>query len=257
MPYCGDGNVDMDEECDDGNDDPTDLCLPNCTKSNLLLWYKFDGDGNNSGMAPGLDGIVDNAVSYIAGQNGQAAQCSGAGPGVTIPDLKDLLVANPDLTMGIWVREETFEAWSFLLDIRGNGGGWETYHGASASGTFTSCASGTGGLSKCQSFSYDGGVWHHVAWRYAGTGTNPGEGAPIEFYLDGELAATLTNDTNDPIINDAVLQDGFLCAGFNGGTPNYQIDDFKIWGRTFGPKGQCEIVAGGTWDDMSMTCTLP
>ncbi|RMG95403.1 MAG: hypothetical protein D6705_13755 [Deltaproteobacteria bacterium] len=256
MPFCGDGNKDPNEECDDGNEDPTDLCPPNCTKSKLLVWYEFDGDGTNSGMAPGYDGMMDAAVSYIAGKHRQAAQCAGTGHGVTIQDLGSLLQANPDLTIGVWVREESLESWSYLLDFRGNGGGWKTYQGTTASATFTTCASGTGSFSACTSFDYMEGVWHHVAWRYAGTGTNSGEGAPLELYLDGELVKTLANDMDEALINGNLLQDGKLCAGANGGTPNYQLDDFKIWGRTFGPMGQCEVVAGGTWDANNMTCTL-
>jgi len=31
LPWCGDGIVDSDEECDDGNDDNTDSCTTDCT----------------------------------------------------------------------------------------------------------------------------------------------------------------------------------------------------------------------------------
>lgn len=46
-PFCGDGDLDQGEECDDGNDDDTDFCLASCKArqlSSLTLKWEFNAD---------------------------------------------------------------------------------------------------------------------------------------------------------------------------------------------------------------------
>jgi cysteine-rich repeat protein len=46
-PYCGDGDLNEGEECDDGNDDDTDFCLASCKArqlSSLTLKWEFNSD---------------------------------------------------------------------------------------------------------------------------------------------------------------------------------------------------------------------
>jgi cysteine-rich repeat protein len=53
-PFCGDGNLDPGEECDDGNDDDTDFCLSTCKvrpRSSLTVKWEFNRDA-----APGFTG---------------------------------------------------------------------------------------------------------------------------------------------------------------------------------------------------------
>ncbi len=259
MGYCGDGNVDPGEQCDDGNMDPTDLCLPDCTDSGLMLWHEFDGDGTNMGQTPGYDAVMDAAITYVAGKYGQGAQCAGEGPGVTIPNLRDLLVQHPNLTMSVWVYEDSYMPDSNVLDLRiGGGGGWKTYHGAGGRDHFTTCVSGTNSFAACgASFVSPTAVWVPLSWRYAGMGTQSGEGAPLEIYLDGVLVDMVTIDNNKPLVNESMKLDGTLCSVIPGNGANDIVDDFEVWGRTFGPAAHCRIVVGGVRDDMNMTCTAP
>jgi len=54
-PYCGDGNIDKWEECDDGNNNNNDSCLNTCKNAKCWDWYIYKewwnetcDDGNNS-----------------------------------------------------------------------------------------------------------------------------------------------------------------------------------------------------------------
>ena len=108
----------------------------------------------------------------------------------------------------------------------------------------------------CKFFTYTEGTWHHIAWRYAGTGTGAGEGADVEIYFDGDLVATIDNAMMESILTPDILQDGVICKeGSMMGQPNFQVDDFKIWGATYDVATQCEVVVGGTWENNG--CTLP
>ncbi|RMG98344.1 MAG: hypothetical protein D6705_06160 [Deltaproteobacteria bacterium] len=246
--------LDPGEACDDGNLDPTDLCLPDCTASPLLVWFDFEGDAQNLGGEPRYDGVVADTASYVAGKVGMALACAGQGPNVTIPGLRDLLVAHPSVTVGVWVREDPALAYTSLLDLRmasPSGTGFETYHGIDPNAGFVTCVSGAGGFIGCETFPASTGTWHHVTWRYAGTGTGPGEGAPVEIFLDGQLAATVANPAMDPVLTDELDADGYLCGlwGAGGTEVNFEIDAFKIWGAVFAPSQQCEVVVGGTWEN--------
>ncbi|RMG98346.1 MAG: hypothetical protein D6705_06170 [Deltaproteobacteria bacterium] len=259
-PDCGNGNLDPGEECDDGNLDPTDTCTADCKVSDLLLWYDFEGDAANMGTEPGYDGTVDAAATYVAGKQGMALQCASETPGVTIPNLRDLLLAHPDLTIGMWVKEASVVPNTTLFSFRGPNplrNGIESYHGVSNSAAIFTCADGTNDFSDCEFFTYSEGPWHHIVWRYAGTGTNAGEGADVEIYFDGDLVATIANPTKQSVLTPDILLDGILCSG-RGNTPpqpNFQIDEFKIWGATYDVATQCEVVVGGTWENNA--CTLP
>ena len=258
---CGNGNLDPGEECDDGNNDPWDTCTADCKISDLLLWYDFEGDAVNMGNEPGFDGTVDAAASYIGGKFGMGLQCATQDPNVLIPGLRDLLLAHPNLTIGMWVKEDSIAPNTMLFSFRGPNPlreGLESYHGVSNSAAIFTCIDGTNGFGgTCKFLTYTEGPWHHIAWRYPATGTGSGEGADLEIYFDGELVATIDNPMKESILTPDILLDGILCAGSgsNPGTPNYQIDDFKIWGATYDVATQCEVVVGGTWENNA--CTLP
>lgn len=59
VPRCGDGRVQGDEECDDGNTVETDACLPNCRRArcgDMVVWEGHEAcdpgpDGNATQMA--------------------------------------------------------------------------------------------------------------------------------------------------------------------------------------------------------------
>ncbi|MFY0540211.1 PQQ-binding-like beta-propeller repeat protein [Nannocystis pusilla] len=54
---CGDGVVDGDEACDDGNDEPNDGCGVNCTRTGEVAWT-VEGAGWIEGFATGPDGTI-------------------------------------------------------------------------------------------------------------------------------------------------------------------------------------------------------
>ncbi len=78
-PFCGDGQVDVGEECDDGNDDINDGCRPNCTQEvcgdNIIDLGEQCDDGN---LIDG-DGCQANCALPICGDSildpGLGEQC--------------------------------------------------------------------------------------------------------------------------------------------------------------------------------------
>lgn len=255
---CGNGTIDPGEECDDGNDDPTDTCFPNCVEAPLLVWYPFDGDNVNYGIEPGHDAQSLGAPSFTTGKVGMAAKCPTNGDTILVPGLRDLLLANPSFTIAMWVREDPALAGVSLFDIRPdnvNGTGFQTYHGNDP-GVFNTCAWGSGGFLECKPAPATEGAWHQIVWRYAGTGQGAGEGAVLDVFVDGKLLATIANPAKDPIVTDTSEADGVLCGFWGNATDaNFEIDEVKVWGAVWGTALQCEIVLGGTWENND--CTLP
>jgi hypothetical protein len=101
----------------------------------------------------------------------------------------------------------------------------------------------------CANFAYGVGQWHHVLYRYEGTGKNAGQGADLEIFLDGKLAATVNNANKRVIFSATQLKDLVLGKG-----TNFWLDDLKVYNEVFDDQGNCEIVIGGSWNN---GCTLP
>ena len=256
-PLCGDGVVDVGEDCDDGNMDRTDMCDNDCTEIPLLLRYTFEDDVTNSGSQVGYDGVAGAGLSYIPGKFGMAAACSGNEVALTIPNMRALMVAFPKLTVGLWVREPMYAVNVQLFQSMADTGGFRTYHGSNAGMMqWATCAKGTNAFDQCRFYNYEqDGAWHHFAWSYGGAGVQDGEGARLRLYIDNELVTTVENPDSAAIVNPDMLQDILLCAPFgNSGMPNFELDDLKLFGTTFDQQGLCEVVAGGTWSDG--TCAL-
>ena len=77
-PFCGDGNVDPDEECDDGNDNDFDGCLSDCTEVELiespeLEWEYFEipgtqcMDGSPAGFGVNYNPDSPDVMIYLEG----------------------------------------------------------------------------------------------------------------------------------------------------------------------------------------------
>jgi cysteine-rich repeat protein len=77
-PYCGDGKVDPGEECDDGNDNPFDGCLDDCTLVELLdppalewVYVEVPGtrcmDGSTGGFGISHNPDSANVMIYLEG----------------------------------------------------------------------------------------------------------------------------------------------------------------------------------------------
>ncbi len=78
MPGCGDGIVDAGEACDDGNDDPNDGCLPDCTAIPLIdppplewTYFEIEGtqclDGSPAGFGVSWQPDSPNVMIYLEG----------------------------------------------------------------------------------------------------------------------------------------------------------------------------------------------
>jgi cysteine-rich repeat protein len=78
MPFCGDGNVDPGEECDDGNDNDFDGCLADCTQVELIdappmewTYYEIPGtrcmNGSTAGFAVNYNPNSTNVMIYLEG----------------------------------------------------------------------------------------------------------------------------------------------------------------------------------------------
>ena len=64
-PYCGDKNLDMGEECDDGNSDDTDFCLSTCKArqlSQLTIKWEFNKDAADGFTS---DSCIDVGASTV------------------------------------------------------------------------------------------------------------------------------------------------------------------------------------------------
>ncbi len=77
-PYCGDGQLDPGEACDDGNDNPFDGCLPDCTvvspiEAPTLQWKYFEVpgtvcmNGDTAGFGISLNPDSKNVMIYLEG----------------------------------------------------------------------------------------------------------------------------------------------------------------------------------------------
>ena len=87
-------------------------------------------------------------------------------------------------------------------------------------------------------------------FRYEGTSTSSGGGAPVQIYLDNVLMTTLANPTNAVVFSNGQLTNWVI-----GTNTNFYIDDLKVYNQVFTEAEQCTIVIGGTWGGSS--CTLP
>ncbi|MGB1016124.1 MAG: hypothetical protein ACPG4T_18460, partial [Nannocystaceae bacterium] len=77
-PACGDGAVDENESCDDGNDIAGDGCNPDCRPSGELLWditVGDDGDEPDQGYAVAVDST---GHYYVGGQIRVASEAANA-----------------------------------------------------------------------------------------------------------------------------------------------------------------------------------
>lgn len=88
MPACGDGTVDADELCDDGNDDDTDACLSSCVPAScgdavVQAGVEACDDGINDGSYGGCNPGCAQLGPYCGDAGVQAQeQCD---PGVALP----------------------------------------------------------------------------------------------------------------------------------------------------------------------------
>lgn len=75
QPFCGDGVIDEDEQCDDGNDEIADGCNPDCVRSGEVVWsvaLEERGEQEAHALVVTLDGHV-----VVGGHTGAPGQRDG------------------------------------------------------------------------------------------------------------------------------------------------------------------------------------
>lgn len=86
-PICGDGIIQGEEECDDGNDVNTDACLSNCKRARCGDRWVWEGE-ETCDPGPGGDATQINSCAAVCGELSQAIKggrlptriCYGPGP---------------------------------------------------------------------------------------------------------------------------------------------------------------------------------
>jgi hypothetical protein len=236
--------------------EPPDQALPDqAVTATPILWYKFDGNANNSGSLGATYNGNASSVTYVSGKVGQGVQFGSTSSSyITIPNSATPLSSWYTYTIGVWFYEASTLNWAYLWDFRTASGGCESYHGVNPS--ITTCCSGSSGSVGCRSFTPTVATWHHLILRYAGTSTSPGGGAPLQLYLDGTLVNTIPNASGNVIFSSSQLTN--LVIGLDAAlseATNFILDELKVYNQVFTEAEQCTIVIGGTWGGSS--CTLP
>ncbi len=110
-PTCGNGSLDPEEVCDDGNRSNADACLESCESAELLLHVPFDGDAVDASAS--ARSVVTGDLSFEDGPVGQAVVLQGQEiPISTQPD--DGLVLGPAYTLSLWIRLDAVTPASIL-----------------------------------------------------------------------------------------------------------------------------------------------
>jgi hypothetical protein len=217
-----------------------------------MFHYTFDANANNTGYVSGYHGTAM-GVTYPAGKFGNAVRFAASATSfVKLPGTKTPLSVYADYTIGVWFREDSVLNKGYLIDFRNPidpGGGFHSYHGFAGSNLYT-CYSANGAPGNCANFAYTTGTWHHLMYRYDGTTTSPGGGAPLQIYLDGNLVTTVANSTLGVIFSTLQANDTTL-----GKETNFYLDDLKYYNATFSAEDACVGIVGGTWSGSS--CAPP
>jgi len=219
-----------------------------------ILRYPFDGDGTSIGTLAGYT-MTPVSAAYSAGKFDQAISFPSAASYASVDGMRTVLGSLAKVTVGFWYYQSAFlspSIWSLSNRSTAPYGGIALYESASQVGLCVSTASSAFIGGSCANFPAPAtGAWHHWIIRYAGTGSGPGQGGPVNIYIDDVLVHTTANDaSNDPVFSSAIPDT--LSIGGNGAL----MDDLRIYDNVFSPAQQCEYIIGGVWTGGS-TCALP
>jgi hypothetical protein len=226
------------------------VCVDARCEPRPLVRIAFDGNGTNSGVAPGHNFTVGAGV-FVAGKFGQALQGYGSFSGAN-----GLLRTQAKVTIAFWVNTAANLS-NAIMDL--NNRGAAPYAGVQlgwSGADMPTCVSSSSSpyislVGGCDPFPAPSlGAWHHFIVRYEGVAVSPGMGGPIEIFIDGALAHKRSNDaSNNPIFNQG------LPDVFSLGAPGAAFDDLRIYNQVFDAAKQCTLIIGGSWTGSS--CTLP
>ncbi len=193
-----------------------------------LVWYKFDGDANDS-SAWGKNGILNGAAVIVPhGRVGGSCLSTVAGNGgVVVPMLGAASGDAPLLdayTMSAWVRCTTSAEWQTLYADPG----WEVNDVNnpifSQSSQMLCSVNGTTGTDHWYPAPWDLGQWHFMTVVYDSVAMTE------TFYFDGVKIRTDTFTVTVPVHWEANAGIGCFGTDINNRPFCGEIDDFRICG---------------------------
>lgn len=215
----------------------TIVCSPTPADTSPALWYKFDGNANDS-SGNNRTGIAAGAASYATGKVGLALSLTGTDGRVRSP-----LTSSPTVsTVMVWAKRSGAGGGSLgrMFDKRTNGGEVEVLYNddASAAYRYIRCWSNTCGNWIIPQPGVN--VWHHIAIVYdASLATND-----PKIYLDG--VAQLVTQKNEPAGTLSTNADPYVVGnrgaadrGWSGG-----LDDFRIYSKALSQADIQKAMAG-------------
>jgi hypothetical protein len=217
-----------------------------------LLYYNFEGSGTNQGLLSGYAAVRSGAAEYSSARSHSAtglqslrflASYNGGNPlnrgSATLSGVRDVLshdfdVADARYTIAFWYWEDSpinFMQGTLspsVLEMRGGGGGFETYHGASGGGLWYTCVSTTPAGGGCDNGSNGAAAtWHRMVIEYGPSGTTAGA-YELKHYLDATPLSTITTAVGASIFNSSITDPTL------GTDTSMYIDDLKIWNERMG-----------------------
>lgn len=230
-------------------------CAAGVCQPRPIVRFSLDTDGSNSGTLGAAYGLKVQSGTIAAGGKFGRALIAGYG---TVVGARQLFTSSPKITVSFWMRfTQTpflyfFDNWENLGPPYGGVQlGWQ---GASLSACVaTKDNKDLSGTGSCDTFPAPNpllNAWHNYVIRYDGTAVGSGGGGPTTFFVDGVLALNRTNDAANNAVFNVSAKDTLTL-----GHPTGDLDEVRIYDRTFDPGGQCTVVIGATWD--GTTCKLP
>lgn len=203
--------------------------IPSFAAPNLVGWWKLDGNAADSSTYAN-NGTAVGGVTWVAGEDGQAAQLDGSTGYISVPNNVSLQITG-HITVDGWININSLSDQATVVSK------WYDLNGVNDRGYLL--AVHNDGTPRFY-ISTDGvnypaavgpaitlGAWHHLVGTY--------DGSNIQLYVDGVLVATqpqtgaIFNSSQGLLIG---ANDGF--GGSNRKFTNGIVDDVKIYNVSLG-----------------------
>jgi len=218
------------------------------------LWWKFEGNTNNSGSVNGFALATPAGISYVAAKVGMGVSFSSS-QYANVTGMKNVLGMYGAVTIAFWLKEPgNVNGVAMWDDINRTASPYGGVQIGLSNNTVSLCVSTTSNSLLSGSCGGPGepvaNTFHHWIIRYNGTGTSAGQGGVTEIYVDDVLVYTRANDSaNNPVFTTAISDTMTI------GVPNGVMDDLRIYDQVFTQAEQCTYIIGGAY--AGTTCTLP
>jgi len=216
---------------------PAPSCDP--APSGLVNWWQGQNNANDS--VGTNNGSLSGAVTYAAGEVGQAFVLNGSDY-VSIPDSPSIDALTNAITIEAWIKVTQFSSQDWISIVCKGDTSWQLRrYGATSTLSFW-----TDGLSNPElqgSRNINDGKWHHVAGVYNGT--------TKYLYVDGTL------DVSEPATGTIAVNTQPLLLGNNAGALqrnfNGLVDEVSLYNRALSASEIQAIYATGSGGK----CPLP